>query len=214
MNHPAYILHLHRTARVALLGLLLAVGGLGCASSPESRLYVFSASDSWRAVAAREAGASRFVVHFAPLNVPSYLDRPPIVTRVGDSEIKANQFHRWGIPLDVTITELLGATIARNHPEAYGDVVPHRGHLAAGYLVQVDIVRLDGYLGGPVELIAQWKVSKHNAGNEVVAQRLNRYEQTAGDPSFEAYIEAVRSVVTKMGEEISAALNERASAAP
>ncbi len=214
MSHRTFILHLHRTARVALFGLLLAAGGFGCASSPESRLYVFSASDSWRAVAARDAGASQFVVRFAPLNIPSYLDRPPIVTRVGDSEIKANQFHRWGIPLDITITEMLGATIARNHPEAYVDVVPHRGHLAAGYLVQVDIVRLDGYLGGPVELIAQWKVTKYGATTEVVAQRLNRYEQAAGAPSYEAYIEAVRSVVMKMGEEISAALKQRESAAP
>ena len=69
--------------------------------------------------------------------------------------------------------------------------------------VQVDVVRLDGVLGGAVEFIAQWRVTRSGAVPEVLVQRLTRYGHVATDRTYEAYIEAIRALVVQMGEDIA-----------
>ena len=187
--------------------LVAAVLLSGCASSPESKFYVFSPKEGWSSVAARDATASSFVVQFAPVKLPEYLDRPQIVTRTDDNRIRMAQFDRWGMPLDMIAAEVVGASIARVHPDAFVDVVPVRGNQHAGYLVDITVVRLDGMLGGNVELIAQWKITKDGDQNSVIGRRLVRYEQATAGESYGDYVEAVRQVLAKMGDEIARLMN-------
>jgi len=184
----------------------------GCATSPSPSQYVFSSGDGWRTVATRDVENSEYIVRFAPVRLPAYLDRPQIVTRISDKQISVDEFHRWGIPLDVTIKELLGAGVARDLPKAYVDVLPSRGQNDDGYQILVDIVRLDGTLGGPVELIAQWRVTQPGEdGGDFAVQRLSLYTQDSADKSYEAYVEAVRLAVAEMAKEIASVIekNER-----
>ena len=200
-NHPSARPAL---AAAALLGALLLSG---CASSPEPRNYVFAPGDGWPNVAARDSSTSAYTVRFAPLRLPAYLDRPQIVTRTTATEIKVDEFHRWGIPLDMTVTELLGTSLARGIPEAYVDVTPSRTRRADGYLISVDIVRLDGFLGGEVELVAQWQVAQTGDTNTtVLPPRLGRYQCTCSGGTHEAYVSAIREVVSALGADIAQAL--------
>ncbi len=198
-------MNLRRMILAIVPSMLLLAGG--CATSPNPEMYVFSADDGWRSVAERDQAQSAYTVRFAPVNLPAYLDRPHLVVREGDMQIRAEQFHRWGIPLNMTVVEILGASIARTKPAAYVDVVAQRTPQAPGYLVHVDIVRLDGYLGGQVELIAQWRVTRGGADDRtVVAQRLSRYEEKAAGKDHAAYVEAVRKVIARMGVDIAAVM--------
>lgn len=189
---------------LSLMMMLVA----GCSTSPSSRRYVFAPGEGWRTVAARDASASSYEVRFAPVRMPAYLERPQIVTRLNDAEIKIDQFHRWGIPLDVTIAEVLGARVGREVPEAYVDVKPSRGSAFEGYHIVVDVVRLDGFLGGEVELIAQWKVNQVGETNRMVAQRLSRYETAMKSEKYEEYVEAVRLNIDALGKEIAAVIRD------
>jgi uncharacterized lipoprotein YmbA len=185
--------------------VLLLVGG--CATSPVPDLYVFSADDGWRTVAVRDQAESAYTVRFAPVNLPAYLDRPLLVVREGDMQIRVEQFHRWGIPLSMTVVEILGAAIARDKPDVYVDVVTQRAPPEPGYLVHVDIVRLDGMLGGDVELIAQWRVTRGGSGErEVVTQRLARYKEPTSGKDHAAYVDAIRKVLARMGNDIAAVM--------
>ena len=196
----------------ALLGTLLFSG---CASSPNPQNYVFAPTDGWRNVAVRDSSTSAFTVRFAPIHLPAYLDRPQIVTRITETEIKVDEFHRWGIPLNVTVTELLGASLARAISEAYVDVRPSRTRRADGYQVAVDIVRLDGFLGGTVELVAQWQVTKTGDTQEsVLAPQLARYERECTGTTHEAYVNAIRDVVAALGTDIAKALQGVAGKLP
>jgi uncharacterized lipoprotein YmbA len=187
--------------------LLLA----GCASSPSARRYVFAPKDGWRAVATRDAMASEYTVRLAPVHMPAYLDRPQIVTRINDAEIKIDQFHRWGMPLNVTVSEILSASIGRSIPEAFVDVLPSRAVAHPGYQIRVDIVRLDGQLGGEVELIAQWLINQGAETNRVVAQRLSRYKQHMETKRYEDYVEAVRLNVNELGAEMAEVIKSDAA---
>jgi len=194
---------------IAICSMVILFVVAGCATSPSARHYVFAPGEGWRTIAVRDAATSEYEIRFAPIRMPAYLDRPQIVTRLNDAEIKMDQFHRWGIPLDVTIAEVLSASVGREIPEAYVDAQPSRGALFQGYHVLVDVVRLDGFLGGDVELIAQWKVNQVGETNRLVAQKLSIYKTTIESEKYEEYVEAVRQNINAMGKEIAAAIREK-----
>ncbi|HMO52720.1 MAG TPA: PqiC family protein [Kiritimatiellia bacterium] len=190
---------------LVLAGTALVVACLltGCARSPASRHYVFAPREGWQQVAVRDSVSSDYTIRFALVKLPAYLDRPHIVTRTSDNEIVLDKFNRWGMSLSQTVTELLGGTIARQLTNAYVDVITATSSRQSGYLVQADIVRLDGFIGGPVELIAQWQVTRGGSDPVVLIQRLSRFEVGSTEKNIAAYVEAVRELVARMGEEIA-----------
>lgn len=189
-----------------MMFVLIALLAAGCASSPVPRQYVFAPTEGWRAVAVRDAADRAYVIRFAPVQLPAYIDRPHIITRINDHEIRAAQLHRWGMPLQTTMIETMGAAMGRDLPEAYIDVLPVRNREAEGYLVDVYVVRLDGIPGGKVELIAQWKLMKTGEQKEVIVQRLGHYSHETVATGYEAYVEAVRQAILAMGHDIAAAV--------
>lgn len=189
---------------VVMAGVMLN----GCASSPDPHQYVFSSGEGWKAATSRDVASSKYIIRFAPVRLPAYLDRPQIVTRLSENQINSDEFHRWGIPLDVTIAEILGAGLARYLPEAYIDVLPSRGQKDTGYQIKIDVARLDGILGGTVELIAQWKITREGETADMIAQRLTRYQKDAVNKTYEAYVEAVRLTVAEMAKEMAAVIEE------
>lgn len=181
----------------------------GCASSPKPDFYVLNAEAGWRGVASRDVAESAFIVRFAPLNLPDYLDRPNLVVREDLQQIRREPFHRWGIPLDKVVVETVGAAIAYARPQAFVDVVTQRMPPASGYLVHIDLVRLDGHLGGEVELIAQWRVTRGDQkDDENVAQRLDRYEERATGPTHAEYVEAIRVLLSRLGKDIASVMED------
>ncbi len=193
MNIPAFPLV------PALAALLLA----GCATSPAPRLYVASPDSGWRTAALRENAPRALTLRLAPVRLPAYLDRPQIVTRLSDHEIQADSFHRWGMPLDVLASEILAGTLAGARADADIEVSPLRPMKGPGYLVQVEVVRLDGTLGGPVELIARWTVAPADNEREPVARQLTRHVRDTSGKTYEAYVDALRLTLSDLGSAIA-----------
>ena len=208
------LLHTLRFTTLAA-GLLAFALSSGCLSrSPEARTYVTSSSDGWRALAARDEATCSFSIRVAPVDLASYLDRPEIVTRASGLEIQKNSLQRWGIPLDVLIDESVSLRLASALPDAFVDVLSDARREPADYLVNVSVVRLDGYLGGEVELIAQWSVTRTGAGAKPVAQRVGRHAATAGAKTIEAYVQAVEKLLADLGDDIAAAVKADRAAKP
>jgi uncharacterized lipoprotein YmbA len=191
--------------------LLTALMLGACASSPPPRLYVYAPGDAWRVASARNAESSEYTIRFAEVRLPAYLDRPNIVTRIADSEIKADAFNRWGMPLDQTVSELLRETIATQVPKAFVDANVASSNHRPGYLVHVNIIRLDGVLGGPIDFITQWQVSRSGAEPEVLSQRFSHFTEASADSSYEAYLDAIHRLMTKLGQEIAVVIENGAA---
>lgn len=201
MNNPT-------TRKIFYAAALALIAGWlgGCATTPAPKLYVFAPHDGWQSVAAREVESSDYTIRIAAVKLPPYVDRPQMVTRVSDNEIRVDEFNRWGISLNQAIQELLGGALARNLPEAYVDVMTATTRHPPGYLVQVEIVRLDGFLGGPVELIAQWRVERGGPEPVTIIQKLDRYEQVSAARTYESYVQSIRNLLAEMGEAIARAI--------
>lgn len=178
-------------------GLIIA----GCATSPEPRFYVFTPDDHWQSLAGRDLRESEYVIRFMPVTIPRYLDRPQIVTRIDSSEVRADEFNRWGIPLDEAFAEILCAGLAAALPGAYVALTPWQGERDTDYLIQADVIRFDGTSGENVELVVQWQVFKPDS--EPLAKRIGIYQRSVDGPGYENYTAAMKLAITDMVEEIS-----------
>lgn len=201
-------MNMHSFARLPLMaaGLLAASLLAGCASSPKPRMYVFNNSDAEVAAASRDANQSKFIVRGRTIRLPEYLDRPQMVTRVAGDQISADEFNRWGIPLSRLFGRELSLSVMSQLPDAFVDMQYWRGQDDTAYLVDVNVVRLDGKPGGSVDLEVQWQVAKPDQLDRPLAMRLNRYQRKAADDSYSAYVEAVRLLVNDLGNDISAVI--------
>ena len=93
---------------VTLVGACLLLGA--CASSPDVRFFTLRPVD---APPPTEASASDASIVVAPIEVPKALDRPQLVSLVGEQELFIDDFARWGEPLPGMLTRLLADDLAR-----------------------------------------------------------------------------------------------------
>ena len=94
----------HRfSVQAVILLLALAVCFSACAGkSGSSQFYVLSSLPQPGLSAAEGP-----VIGVFPVSMPDYLDRPQIVTRVSENEIKLDEFSRWAEPLKDSFTRAL-----------------------------------------------------------------------------------------------------------
>ena len=92
---------------IGLVGLLSA-----CARTPAARYYVLAGPDA--AVAGERTGP---LIGLGPVNLPSYLDRPQIVTRAGDSRLELATTQRWAEPFAESFRRALFDQLAAARPD-------------------------------------------------------------------------------------------------
>ncbi len=192
----------HRSSVHAVIGLLaLAVCLSSCAGkSASSQFYVLSSLPQPGLSAAEGT-----VIGVFPVAMPDYLDRPQIVTRVSENEIKLDEFSRWAEPLKSSFTRalvqnlssLLNTAKVINTTETTGS--PQR------LQVGVEVVQFDGSLGGEVVLIAKWGLFEREGKKLLLGKRSSLREPT-GAPTYEALVAAQSRAVIALSREIAEAI--------
>ncbi len=199
----------------ALLACAILVGCIG--TSPPARFYLLTsrvepgghlehrnAAATPGPVQAEEAGIFLLV---GPVEVASYLDRPQIVTRSGEDEVKLAEFDRWAQPL----RESLGKVCAESLSILLGRerVIAGEEPLWGGakYRVTVSVLRFDGEVGGEVVLDAQWILLQNSPPN-VVSARRTRVVKSAGSDGYRSLVAAMSESVGVLCSEIAAAVKE------
>ncbi len=134
----------------------------GCASSQPARFYQLS-SLSGQTLATRDGSPQgSMIVTIGPLRIPDYLDRPQIMIRSGQNELRLSEFDRWAGSLDNDVVRVLVENISSLLPPERFFVTRWtpllESQLPASYRVEVLIERFDGSLGGMVFLKAHWVI--------------------------------------------------------
>lgn len=189
-------------APLPMLALLLPLLLLGaCASTPQTRFYTLAADPA-------PSPAAGFPARIAvgPIDLPDYLDRPQIVTRIDDNRLRVDEFNRWGGRFDQDIDRLLqrglGAALGGDRVSGY------RNSVANGrrdYRVAVQILRFDGRPGGDVVLDVAWSVIDEST-LDVVLSRRERYTQTWDDEDYGAYAATLSDLLARLVDDIAPAL--------
>ncbi len=184
-----------------LIGAVLAAL-LGCGTTATSRLYTLaSLTDAGdNTPVANDGHALR--VQVGPVQLPKYLDRPQIVTRLSPNEIRTADFDRWAEPLQDNVLRVLVENLShllRNEPI---DVFSWEMSESANYRVSVNVSRFDGQLGGKVILMAVWTIY-NKAENRPLLEKKSVITESCRQYDYASLVSAKSRALADFSREIA-----------
>ena len=187
---------------VLLLALVVCFSACG-GKSDTSQFYVLSPLPQ----PGLSAGEGMTIGVF-PVSMPDYLDRPQIVTRVSDNEIKLDEFSRWAEPLKDSFTRALVQNLSTLLNTAKVVRTTRSAGVPMALQVGVEVVQFDGTLGGEVVLIVQWGVFEAD-GKKLLMGKRSSFKEPTGAATYEALVAAESRAVAALSREIAEAIKTR-----
>jgi uncharacterized protein len=171
-----------------------------CGSSPTSSFYTLSPDTSL----APMVPAKPVYVVVGPVTIPDVVDRPQIVTRVGNNQVVLDEFARWGQPLKSDIARAIAGDLSRLLGSDRVSIFDAGTDAAHTWRVRVDVMRFDATPGEAVTIEALWTVVPPGKSAPVVGKSLVR--QPMGGPGYDALVSAADHALGAVSREIAAAI--------
>ena len=188
---------------VACLALVLS-GCMSVPNSPTPRFYMLQAVYK-NQVSKKTNIASDVVIGVGPVKIPKYQDRPQIVTQDKEKMLKFAQFDRWGEPLDLGITRLIGENLAVMLPEAKFTLYPWNSAVPVKYQVVVEITQLDSNLDKDMFVVAQWLVIDVQNAKTLIIKR-SEFRQSIVPQNYSGLVKTLSMACTSLSSEIADAI--------
>lgn len=186
--------------------LLLAAFAAGCAgTSPSSNFYLLTP------VAEAPAGpgvATGLAVGVGPVRLAAHLEREQIVARSGSNTLEINEFDRWGGSLERNVADVVAENLSRLLGTDAVLVSPWSNTVEIDYQVALDVRTLERIDGGPVRLVAQWRLFR-GGDEELVEIRRTVIDETVGGPGYDAQAAAESRALAKLSAEIARSIRSR-----
>jgi len=139
------------------------------------------------------------------VEIPSYLDRPQIVTLRGPHQIHMAEFDRWA----GTLKENINSVIAQNLSTLLsGDqvyVFPWRSVKPFDYQITVRIIHFDAVQGEMVNLDARWVISEQE-GRHMLLEQGSQIRIPFSGKGYENIVSAQSQALGELSREIAAAI--------
>jgi uncharacterized lipoprotein YmbA len=189
------------SAQMLLIHGLLVIGLLGCASSPPTRFYVLSPEKG------EGVGDQPCVsIGIGPVKIPEYLNRSGIMTRIAAHELQVGEFDQWAEPLEENIPRVLAENLRSLLCTKAVAVFPWKGRIPMDYRVYVDVIRMDGRLGGDALLDASWTLMGGPDKREMFATKRVSYKESTGGQDYEGYVSAQSRNLWSLSHDIAEAI--------
>lgn len=190
--------------RAVTPGLLLMTF-IACASNAPSRFYVLS-SLAGTGGGTEIAGDERnLTIEVGPVELPAYLDRQQVVTRVSANELHLAGFDEWAEPLGDNFTRVLIENLSVLLSKDLFTIFPFRGPEPIDYQVEVEVSRFDGRLGGDASLMTRWSIFGED-DKKLLLTRKSSFKEATGEPGYEALVAAQSRTVEALALEIAGAI--------
>lgn len=172
-----------------------------CAGKSASSKFFVLSSVPHSAQSAAEGRA----IGVLPLIMADYLDRPQIVTRVSENEIQLDEYHRWAEPLKDSFSRALVQNLSSLLSTAKVIKTTGATGIPMALQVGVEVVQLDGSLGGDVVLIVKWGLFGEGEKKLLLAKR-SSFKEPTGSATYEALVAAESRAVAALSREIAEAI--------
>jgi uncharacterized lipoprotein YmbA len=187
----------------AIGGAALCMAAAGCAllGSPNAHPTRFYVLDS--VVRPDEAvSGGRLIVGIGPVTFPSYLNRPEMVTRVGENQLVFDEFHRWAEPLKDNFVHVLAGELESSIGIERVVFYPWYDTTPIDLALGVNVLRFERDPGSNAVLEARWNL--RDRSGHVLIDRLSRFTRPAADPPQTAA--ALSDVTGDLAREIAQAM--------
>jgi len=177
----------------------------GCTSSPSSRFYILNPLATTSPETKPSADDKCLSLGIGPIKIPDYLDRPQIVTRVAQDEIALAEFDRWAQNLQNSLTQVLAKNLSVLLCTNTVQLFPWGGGIPIDYRIEMEVLRLDGNLGGNVSLEAWWTVLTGDRKKILFTKRSN-FTEAVGGKDYKSLVSAQSRAVGTLSREIAEAI--------
>jgi len=194
--------HFQRIAAVMITVCLFFMAACVTGTSAPSRFYVLNP------LAATETGTpvapsdECIAIGIGPVELPAYLDRPEIVTRLSNNELKLADFDRWAEPLGENFTRVLAENIANLICTEPITIFPWKSYTLVEYQIVIEIIQMDGELGGNTSMAARWAILEGES-KDILWTKRSSYSESAAGSGYEAFVAAQSRMVDAFSREIA-----------
>lgn len=188
-----------------LLALILSGCGIGGTSRP-AEFYILTALPEGTEPLA-PAGTTVPDIGIGQVQIPSYLDRPQIVTKITENQIHLSEFHRWGEALQNATTRILRENTAILLGGGGVSAFPWLQPFPNDYLVHVVILDFEASSHtGNVTLRVMYRVTDTKT-KQTVLVRESEFRQpiatsTTGD-NYKAIVDAMSATLADLAQAFS-----------
>lgn len=199
--------------RLSLLAFFLCspfvLSGCLTGKQPQTRFYVL---DPMPASEPALAGATRsppLAVDIAALRLPQYLERPQIVTRAANNELKLAEYHQWGGNLAKNIMRISARNLARLLDTAQITIFSRRPPTAPDVRIEINVLQFERGPDARVVLSAQWRILAGREGSLKIARISELYsEPLPAKAPVDATVRAMSKLIAALDREIALAIIE------
>jgi len=150
----------------------------------------------------------RIRIGLATVVIPEYLNRNEIVFNLDNTVYQLAEFNQWAEPLNENLTRVLAENLTNLLRGDLIDVfLASDSSIPADYRLEVDVLRLDGNLGGQAALISQWALLEAEE-DELILMRRSEYQEPAADNTYKGLVLAKSRTVETLSRDIAAAIKK------
>ncbi len=197
----------HRNSLTPMvLACALILGG--CAATKPSRFYLLTPLPQSGKGILTATAAQGLAIGIGPIELPSYLNRPQIVTRASQNELQLAEFNHWAEPLEETVTRVLAENLSVLLSTDDVAVFPWKQAIKVDYQATVEVMEFDIKSNGESSLVTRWRIFTDN-GRTVLMTKRSSFSQNSTNQDFREMASAMSRNLADLSEEIAQAIKAR-----
>ena len=199
---------LFRPKYIVIMILWLTIAGcLGGPSGP-TNFYMLSPLSPSQAGTSAAAAEARIRIGLEKVVVAEYLNRNEIVVNLDNTVYRLAEFNQWAEPMSNNLTRVLAENLTNLLRDELIDVLlASDSTIPTDYRLEVDVLRLDGNLGGQATLVTQWALLETEE-DELILMRRSEYQEPVADNTYKGLVLAKSRTVEKLSRDIAAAIKK------
>jgi uncharacterized protein len=195
------------TAPITILLTVSFLISASCAlrSSTSTKFYILSPLAHPRVEKQGEKEKKCKSIGVGPLDLPEYLDRSQIVTRISPNELKLAELDNWAEPLKGNITRVLAENLSRLICTKAVVIYPWKKSLTIDYQIDIKIIWMDGKLGDKAILVVQWGILD-GSDQSVLLTRNSQYTESVTETTYSALVAAHSRLIAAFSHDLAQAI--------
>ena len=166
-----------------ILTVTLLSGCFGVNPITPTKLYVLNPVEYKAPLVTGMESLSFLSVEITSLRLPQYLEKPQIITRSHQNQLRMAEYHQWGGNLRKDMTRVLAQNISRLLATPDVAMAPFRPSPAPDIRVDVEVMQFEADDTGQVKFSAQWRLSRGKDGKTLTTRITEINRQIPGGGS-------------------------------
>jgi len=141
------------------------------------------------------------VIGIAEVEVPEYLDKPEIVTRLSAGRVSVHQDERWAGSFPENLQSVLRQNLGSMLPRYTFLSSPWEEPVSDNYRIYLSIDRFDGDAAGLVTLEGRWSLVDRNASKVLYSETI--HDTLQGGTSLDAIVDTQSRLLYSLSRRIA-----------